>query len=44
LEDKLITLVGSRVGYDTATAALQAMQALDVCPDMAGLFRDLLPA
>jgi 2-methylcitrate dehydratase PrpD len=44
LEDKLITLVGSRAGYDTATAALQAMHALDVCPDMAGLFCDLLPA
>lgn len=44
LEGKLVELVGSRIGHDTAKAALHAMRALDACPDMAGLFRDLLLA
>jgi 2-methylcitrate dehydratase PrpD len=44
LEDKLAALVGSRIGEATAGAALAAMRALDACPDVAGLVRDLLPA
>ena len=44
LEGKLVELVSSRIGRGTADAALRAMHALDACPDMADLFRDLLPA
>ena len=43
LEDKLVELVSSRIGRGTADAALRALHALEACPDMAELFRDLLP-
>jgi 2-methylcitrate dehydratase PrpD len=44
IEEKLLALVGSRIGRDVADNALRAMRALEACPDMAELFHDLLPA
>ena len=44
LEDKFRALAGSRFGEKTTDAALQALQRLDGCRDMAELFRDILPA
>jgi len=44
LENKCWTLVESRFGRGTADAALRALHRLDGCPDMAELFRDILPA
>ena len=44
LENKFLALVESRFGRDTALAALQAVQRLNGCEDMAERFRDILPA
>ncbi len=38
LEDKFLSLVGSRFGSDPASAALEAVQNLQTCADMAGAF------
>lgn len=43
LEEKLLAVVGSRVGRDPAENALRAMRELEGCRDMAAVFRDLLP-
>jgi 2-methylcitrate dehydratase PrpD len=43
LEDKFLALVGSRFGSDTAASALSTVHAIENCPDVAMLFRDLLP-
>ena len=41
LDEKLVALVGSRIGHDAAEKALRAMRGLEACPDMAELFRNL---
>lgn len=43
LEEKLVAVVGSRVGRDPAANALRAIRELEGCADMAAVFRDLLP-
>jgi hypothetical protein len=43
LEDKFLTLVEPRFGRDTANSALQAVHTLEDCPEMATVFRDILP-
>jgi 2-methylcitrate dehydratase PrpD len=43
LEDKFLALVGSRFGSDTANSALRTVHAVENCPDVGMLFRNLLP-
>lgn len=44
LEEKFVSLVGSRFGAETARRALEAARSVKTCGDMAGVFCDLLPA
>jgi len=44
LEEKFRQLVESRLDSATASRALLALRALEGCRDMAGLFRDIVPA
>jgi 2-methylcitrate dehydratase PrpD len=43
LEEKFLALVESQFGYDTASSALRAAQAVEACEDMSTLFCNLLP-
>jgi len=43
LEDKFLALVGSRFGSDIANSALRTVHAVENYPDMAVLFRNVLP-
>ena len=43
LEDKFVALVAPRFGNDAATSALRTVQAVEDCPDVAMLFRNVLP-
>ena len=44
LEEKFVSLVGSRIGAQTARRALDAAHSVETCGDMAEVFCDLLPA
>ncbi len=44
LEEKFVSLVGSRFGAQTARRALDAAHSVETCGDMAEVFCDLLPA
>jgi 2-methylcitrate dehydratase PrpD len=44
LEEKFVSLVGSRFGAQTARRALDAAHSVKTCGDMAEVFCDLLPA
>jgi 2-methylcitrate dehydratase PrpD len=44
LEEKFVSLVGSRFGSETARRALDAAHSVETCGDMAEVFCDLLPA
>jgi 2-methylcitrate dehydratase PrpD len=43
LEEKFLALLGSRFGNDIANSALRTVHAVENCPDMAMLFRNVLP-
>ena len=44
LEEKLVSLVGSRFSAETARRALDSAHSVETCGDMAEVFCDLLPA
>jgi 2-methylcitrate dehydratase PrpD len=44
LEEKFVSLVGTRFGAETARRALDAARSVEACGDMAEVFCDLLPA
>jgi 2-methylcitrate dehydratase PrpD len=43
LEEKFLALLGPRFGNDIANSALRTVHAVENCPDMAMLFRNVLP-
>jgi 2-methylcitrate dehydratase PrpD len=44
IEEKFVSLVGSRFDAETAHRALEAVHSVETCADMAEVFCDLLPA
>jgi 2-methylcitrate dehydratase PrpD len=44
IEEKFVSLVGSRFDAETARRALEAVYSVETCGDMAEVFCDLLPA